>query len=333
MRSVPRCTTHNQDLAEARTRDFRKVHPGTPGLESLSKMLSTVCLRISRCMTCQSVWVSVSYTNASFVWAFCRTFDCRQGSAGGSFSSATCTHDAPSLCNLKKNCYSSSAVQSTDITLEQEAGRDPLAHTFLRNCFLTWGGLLAVRKAAGLRYARCFISPSQKFITQKGQVMVCDESYITRAFRPLIGLSSSISITKQFNLLVTQSIYLLSSLLQTALPSSRTPSSPSTTMPSNTSHIQQRAQLVKHDDLVVPTNEHTEWQDVQNELGLAPDFQSIGAPVRACAVSSLHSTSEDLTAKQGPGSPLPRLRSLRDCRKEMPKLQDSNLAIQARYVL
>jgi hypothetical protein len=102
MRSVPRCTTHNQDLAEARTRDFRKVHPGTPGLERLSKMLSTVCLRISRCMTCQSVWVSVSYTNASFVWAFCRTFDCRQGSAGGSFSSATCTHDAPSLCNLKK---------------------------------------------------------------------------------------------------------------------------------------------------------------------------------------------------------------------------------------
>jgi hypothetical protein len=57
-------------------------------------------------------------------------------------------------------------------------------------------------------------------------------------------------------------------------------------MPSNTSHIQQRAQLKQHDDLVVPTNEHTQWQDAQNELGLTPDFQSIGAPVRACSVSS-----------------------------------------------
>lgn len=79
-------------------------------------------------------------------------------------------------------------------------------------------------------------------------------------------------------------------------------------MPSNTSHIQQRAQLQQHDDLVVPTTERPEWQDAQNDLGLGPDFQSIGAPVRSCAVSIAPTPcSENLTTKQGPDSHVPQL--------------------------
>jgi hypothetical protein len=103
-------------------------------------------------------------------------------------------------------------------------------------------------------------------------------------------------------------------------------------MPSNTSHIQQRAQLKQHDDLVVPTDEHVEWQ-AQNELGSTPDFQSIAPPVRTCAVSSPKSTSEYLTTKQDPDSRLQWLRLLCDCRKEMSQMQDTKLAIQARFVL
>ena len=57
-------------------------------------------------------------------------------------------------------------------------------------------------------------------------------------------------------------------------------------MPSNTSHIQQRAELKQHDDLVVPNPERTQWRDTQNEFGLGPDFQSMPAPVKTCAVSN-----------------------------------------------
>jgi hypothetical protein len=113
-----------------------------------------------------------------------------------------------------------------------------------------------------------------------------------------------ISIIKQSDLPVTQSTYLTSSLNQTTSLFPRTLSSPSATMPSNTSHIQQRSQLKQHDDVVVPTDEHVEWQ-AQNELGSIPDFQSIGVPVRTCAVSTPNSTSENLTTKQDPDSRLP----------------------------
>jgi hypothetical protein len=104
-------------------------------------------------------------------------------------------------------------------------------------------------------------------------------------------------------------------------------------MPSNTSHIQQRAQLQQFDDLVVPSTERPEWQDAQNELGLGPDFQSIGAPVRDHAVSSPPTPRpENLTAKQGPDSHVLRLRYICNCWQEMPKVQEPMLATQARYV-
>ena len=62
-------------------------------------------------------------------------------------------------------------------------------------------------------------------------------------------------------------------------------------MPSNTVHIQQRAQLKQHDDLVIATDERNEWQDGQNEIGLpsTPGVHSRPAPVRECAVSTIHS--------------------------------------------
>jgi hypothetical protein len=140
-----------------------------------------------------------------------------------------------------------------------------------------------------------------------------------------------ISIIKQLDLPVTQSTYLVLSLPQTNFFFKNT-SIASATMPSNTSHIQQRAQLKQHDDLVVPTDEHVEWQ-AQNEFGSTLDFQSIGAPVRTCAVGSPNSTSENLTTKQDPDSRMPWLRLLRDCRKEMSQMQGTKLAIQARFVL
>ena len=54
-------------------------------------------------------------------------------------------------------------------------------------------------------------------------------------------------------------------------------------MPSNTSHIQQRAQLRQLGDVVVPPQ--NEWEDVQNEHDLDPDFKRMPAPVRDLAVS------------------------------------------------
>ncbi|KAG9963259.1 hypothetical protein KCU61_g3920, partial [Aureobasidium melanogenum] len=62
-------------------------------------------------------------------------------------------------------------------------------------------------------------------------------------------------------------------------------------MPSNTAHIQQRAQLKQHDDLVIAADEQNEWQDGQNELGLpsTPGVRSRPAPVRECAVSTIRS--------------------------------------------
>ncbi|CAD0089730.1 unnamed protein product [Aureobasidium vineae] len=56
-------------------------------------------------------------------------------------------------------------------------------------------------------------------------------------------------------------------------------------MPSNTSHIQKRAQLQQHDDLVVNPSEHNEWQDAQMDLGLSPNIRTRAPPVRECAVS------------------------------------------------
>ncbi|KAG9556942.1 hypothetical protein KCU71_g10010, partial [Aureobasidium melanogenum] len=51
-------------------------------------------------------------------------------------------------------------------------------------------------------------------------------------------------------------------------------------MPSNTAHIQQRAQLKQHDDLVIAADEQNEWQDGQNEFGLpsTPGVRSRPAP-------------------------------------------------------
>ncbi|KAG9812866.1 hypothetical protein KCU98_g9866, partial [Aureobasidium melanogenum] len=62
-------------------------------------------------------------------------------------------------------------------------------------------------------------------------------------------------------------------------------------MPSNTAHIQQRAQLKQHDDLVIAADEQNEWQDGQSELGLpsTPGVRSRPAPVRECAVSTIRS--------------------------------------------
>jgi hypothetical protein len=134
-------------------------------------------------------------------------------------------------------------------------------------------------------------------IAENGQVMVCSPRYIMRVLRPVsCTFPFIISIIKQFDLPVTQSTHLVSPLPQTTSLFTRTLSSPSATMPSNTSHIQQRDQLKQHDDLVVPTDEHVEWQ-AQNELGSTPDFQSIGVPVRTCAVGTPNSTSENLTTK------------------------------------
>ena len=62
-----------------------------------------------------------------------------------SFLKRPLAHMTPALfCNLKLFCYSSSAVtkgrKSTDIALEQEAGRDPLCvWVLLRDCFPAWG--------------------------------------------------------------------------------------------------------------------------------------------------------------------------------------------------
>ncbi|KAH0348279.1 hypothetical protein KCU81_g3192, partial [Aureobasidium melanogenum] len=76
-------------------------------------------------------------------------------------------------------------------------------------------------------------------------------------------------------------------------------------MPSNTAHIQQRAQLKQHDDLVIAVDEQTEWHEGQNELGLpsTPGVRSRPAPVRECAVStipSLFQRSDRLNKVQTP---------------------------------
>lgn len=57
-------------------------------------------------------------------------------------------------------------------------------------------------------------------------------------------------------------------------------------MPSNTAHIQQRAQLKQHDDLIIATDERNEWHDGQNEIGLpsTPGVHSRPAPVSDSAV-------------------------------------------------
>lgn len=66
-------------------------------------------------------------------------------------------------------------------------------------------------------------------------------------------------------------------------------------MPSNTSHIQQRAQLKQHDDIVVPPTEQAEWEDVQSERVSIPDIHSMPAPVSTLAVSmpQLHVLDSD----------------------------------------
>ncbi|KAG9521250.1 hypothetical protein KCU93_g7458, partial [Aureobasidium melanogenum] len=63
-------------------------------------------------------------------------------------------------------------------------------------------------------------------------------------------------------------------------------------MPSNTAHIQQRAQLKQHDDLVIAADEQNEWQDGQNELGLpsTPGVRSRPAPTRQCAACGNNSS-------------------------------------------
>ncbi|KAK6000083.1 hypothetical protein QM012_004071 [Aureobasidium pullulans] len=86
-------------------------------------------------------------------------------------------------------------------------------------------------------------------------------------------------------------------------------------MPSNTAHIQQRAQLKQHDDLTIAAVERNEWQDGQNELGLP-------------SIPGVH--SRPAPTKQGPDSSVPQMWRLRDCWKEMPNMQDTNLATQAR---
>lgn len=65
-------------------------------------------------------------------------------------------------------------------------------------------------------------------------------------------------------------------------------------MPSNTAHIQQRAQLKQHDDLVIAADERNEWHDGQNEVGLpsTPGVHSRPAPVREYGVSTIHSHSQ-----------------------------------------
>ena len=113
-------------------------------------MLLAACLWISVCRACRTVWASVGYTDSISVLdilSHARSSVARvsQVSCHGVFPQApACTHDAGFLCNLKLFCYSSSAVtkgrKSTDIALEQEAGRDPLCvWVLLRDCFPAWG--------------------------------------------------------------------------------------------------------------------------------------------------------------------------------------------------
>lgn len=56
-------------------------------------------------------------------------------------------------------------------------------------------------------------------------------------------------------------------------------------MPSNTSHIQQRAQLKQLGDVVIPPSEQIEWEVVQSERVLGPGNQDMPAPVRTHTVS------------------------------------------------
>jgi len=67
-------------------------------------------------------------------------------------------------------------------------------------------GLFAVRNAAGLRYARCFISQSRKFITQKGQVMVCDQKVYNEG-----ASSSGLKFPHPSSASLSSSIFLLHS--------------------------------------------------------------------------------------------------------------------------
>lgn len=141
MQYVPRCTTQNQDSTKARTREFETFGRCSPQhLNWWEEFCGCSLLLVFgyRFAGPAELYGLAWATPIPFpCWTFCRTLvrssvaRVSQVSCRGVFPQApACTHDAGFLCNLKLFCYSSSAVtkgrESTDIPLEQEAGRDPL---------------------------------------------------------------------------------------------------------------------------------------------------------------------------------------------------------------